>query len=137
VQKIYDQADPERRTFEVDVKLSQPDSRLSPGMTGELAFEMASKDKAIVIPSQAVQKGGDVFIVQDGHLKKATAQIGLRGIERSEVLSGVKPGEKVLISAPGDMKDGQRVRASYTDPIAAAGLNKPKVATDAFKGFKQ
>jgi HlyD family secretion protein len=137
VQKIYDQADPERRTFEVDVKLAEPDNRLSPGMTGELAFEMASKDKAVVIPSQAVQKGGDVFVVQDGHLKKATAQIGLRGIERSEVISGINAGEKVLISAAADMKDGQRVRTSYLDPATAAGLNKPKIAQDAFKGFKQ
>lgn len=137
VQKIYDQADPERRTFEVDVKLAEPDNRLSPGMTGELAFEMASKDKAVVIPSQAVQKGGEVFLVQDGHLKKATAQVGLRGIERSEVISGINAGEKVLISAAADMKDGQRVRTSYLDPATAAGLNKPKIAQDAFKGFKQ
>ena len=66
VKKIYDQADPERRTFEVDVKLLQPDDRLSPGMTGELAFEMGSKAKAVVIPSQAVQKGGGVFTIATG-----------------------------------------------------------------------
>ena len=137
VQKIYDQADPERRTFEVDVKMLEPDDRLSPGMTGELAFEMASRDHAIVIPSQAVQKGEAVFVVSDGRLKKANVEIGLRGIERTEVRSGIKPGEKVVVSAIGDLKEGQHVRTSYIDPVTAAGLNKPKVATDAFKGFKQ
>ena len=137
VDKIYDQADPERRTFEVDVKLLEPDERLSPGMTGELAFEMASRERAIVIPSQAVQKGGSVFVVQDGRLKKADVEIGLRGIERTEARSGIKPSEKVVISAIADLNDGQRVRTSYMDPTTAAGLNKPKAVTDAFKGFKQ
>ena len=136
VQKIYDQADPERRTFEVDVKLLQPDDRLSPGMTGELAFEMGSKAKAVVIPSQAVQKGGGVFTIADGRLKKVDVQLGLRGIERTEILSGLKSGDKIVISAASNLSDGQRVRISYLDPVAAAGLNKPKIADDSFKGFK-
>ncbi len=137
VQKIYDQADAERRTFEVDVKMLEPDERLSPGMTGELAFEMASRDHAIVIPTQAVQKGGSVFVVEGGRLKNAQVGLGLRGIERTEVRSGMKAGDKVVISAIADLKEGKRVRTSYLDPVSAAGLNKPKVATDAFKGFKQ
>ena len=135
VQKIYDQADPERRTFEVDVKLLEPDSRLSPGMTGELAFEMGSKAKAVVIPTQAVQKGGGVFTVSEGKLKKVDVTMGLRGIERTEIVSGLKPGDSVVISAAGDLAEGQRVRTSHLDPVAAAGLNKPKVVNDSFKGF--
>jgi RND family efflux transporter MFP subunit len=134
VARIYPQADPERRTFEVDVQIIDPDPRLSPGMTGELAFVMDAKERAVVVPSQAVQKGS-VYTVVDGHLKKLQADIGLRGIERSEVVTGVKPGDRIVISAIGDLQDGQRVRTSYTDPITAAGLNKPKVVNDNFKGF--
>jgi HlyD family secretion protein len=81
-----------------------------------------------------VQKGA-VYTVTDGRLKKLQADIGLRGIERSEVVTGVKPGDRIVISAIGDLQDGQRVRTSYTDPMTAAGLNKPKVANDNFKGF--
>lgn len=136
VQKIYDQADPERRTFEVDVQILQPDDRLSPGMTGELAFEMGSRERAVVIPSQAVQKGGGVFIVAKGKLERAVVEIGLRGIERTEVKSGMKNGDKVVISAIGDLEPGKRVRTEYVDPVTAAGVNKPKVVSDSFKGFK-
>jgi len=134
VARIYPQADPERRTFEVDVQIIDPDPRLSPGMTGELAFVMDAKERAVVVPSQAVQKGS-VYTVVDGHLKKLQADIGLRGIERSEVVTGVKPGDRIVISAIGDLQDGQRVRTSYTDPMTAAGFNKPKVVNDNFKGF--
>jgi multidrug resistance efflux pump len=46
VAKIYDKADPDRRTFEVDVKVDKRDERFAAGMTGELAFIMASKERA-------------------------------------------------------------------------------------------
>ena len=134
VVRIYPQADPERRTFEVDVQLAEPDQRLSPGMTGELAFVMDAKDSAVVVPSQAVQKGV-VYAVENGRLKKLAAEVGLRGIERSEIRSGVKPGDCIVISAVGDLQDGQRVRTSYPDPATAAGMNKPKQVNDNFKGF--
>lgn len=136
VHKIYDQADPERRTFEIDVKIIDPDPRLSPGMTGELAFEIGSKPKAVVIPSQAIQKGGGVFTVEDGKLKKLDVTLGLRGIERTEVVSGLTTGNTIVISAVGNLKDGRRVRTTRMDPVAAAGLNKPKAVNDSFKGFK-
>jgi dipeptidyl aminopeptidase/acylaminoacyl peptidase len=67
VMRVYDEADPNRRTFEVDVQLVPPDPRLAPGMTGELAFILASKDRAVVIPSQAVQIGS-VWLVRDNRL---------------------------------------------------------------------
>jgi multidrug efflux pump subunit AcrA (membrane-fusion protein) len=134
VARIYPQADPERRTFEVDVQIADPDQRLQPGMTGELAFVMDAKERAVVVPSQAVQKGA-IYTVENGRLKKLSAEIGLRGIERSEVLTGLKPGDRVVISTVGDIKDGQRVRTSYTDPATAAGMNKPKQVNDNFKGF--
>ena len=134
VQRIYPQADEARRTFEVDVKILEPDARLAPGMTGELAFILDQKDKAIVVPSQAVQRG-TVYTVENGLLKKLDVELGLRGIERVEVRRGLQPGQKVVISAIGELKEGDRVRASYMDPVTAAGLNKPKQKTDSFRGF--
>ena len=134
VVRIYPQADEARRTFEIDVRIVKPDSRFAPGMTGELAFIMAERARAIVVPSQAVQKGA-VYTVQDGRLKRLDLELGLRGIERTEVRAGLKPGERIVISALGDMEEGRRVRAAYTDPATAAGYNKPKAVNDNFKGF--
>jgi HlyD family secretion protein len=136
VVRIYPQADPERRTFEIDVRLAEPDEHLAPGMTGELAFIMDSKDRAVVVPSQAVQKNA-VYTVRDGRLHRVPdARVGLRGIERSEIVTGMKSGDRIVISAVGDLAEGQRVRTSYTDPVTAAGINKPKAKTDSFKGFQ-
>jgi len=132
--RIYPQADEARRTFEVDVQLIEPDDLLAPGMTGELAFIIDSKDKAVVIPSQAVQKG-EVFTVRDGRLTRLDVKLGLRGIERTEIRSGLKPGDRIVVSTVGELLEGRRVRTRYTDPATAAGSNRPKVVDDNFKGF--
>ena len=134
VTRVYDEADPNSRTFEVDVQLVPPDKRLAPGMTGELAFILASKDRAVVIPSQAVQDG-NVWVVRDGRLLKTTPQLGLRSVERVEVVSGLQPGDRVVISPIGSMSDGQHVRTSRVDPVVAADLNKQEVEEQPFKAF--
>ncbi len=134
VTRIYDEADPNRRTFEVDVQLEPPDKRLSPGMTGELAFIMASKERAVVVPSQAVQNGS-VWVVRDGRLVRSQAQVGLTSVERAEVVSGLAPGDRVVISPIGTVTEGKLVRTTWVDPLAAAGLNKQAVEEQPFKAF--
>ncbi len=135
VAKIYDKADPDRRTFEVDVKVDKRDERFAAGMTGELAFIVASKDRATVVPSQALQ-GGSIWIVRDGRLTRSDAKVGLKSVERVEIVEGLKPGERVVISPVQGMSEGQTVRPSFMDPTAAAALNKPTVSTENFKGFR-
>ena len=135
VTKIYDQADPERRTFEIDVHLNEPLNRMSPGMTGELAFITATKESAVVIPAQAVQSGS-IYLVRDNRLTSIPADVGIKSVERVEVLSGVEVGDRVVISPIVDLPQGKHVREQYMDPVSAAGLNKPAVASSGFKGFQ-
>ena len=125
VSKIYDKADPERRTFKVDVALVEPNDRMAAGMTGELAFVIAARDGAAVVPSQALQ-GKRLYTVREGKLAAADAQVGLTSIERVEVASGLNAGDRVVISPVAGLREGQPVRTKYMDPVAAAGLNKPK-----------
>jgi multidrug efflux pump subunit AcrA (membrane-fusion protein) len=125
VARIYDKADPQRRTFEVDVGIDKPDDRMAAGMTGELAFVVASKDRAAVAPRQALQ-GGKLYTVRDGRLAAVDGQVGLTSIERVEVLAGLDVGDRVVISPVAGLRAGQPVRTTFMDPTAAAGLNKPK-----------
>ena len=125
VARIYDKADPERRTFEVDVAPEQPNERMSAGMTGELAFVIDAHDSAAVVPSQALQ-GRKLYAVRDGKLTAVEARIGLTSVERVEVVEGLSVGDRVVISPVAGLHEGQRVRTAFMDPTAAAGLNKPK-----------
>lgn len=134
VSQIYDQADKQRRTFEVDVRLTAANDRLAPGMTGELVFILAEKESANVVPSQALQ-GGSIYLVRDGRVMKSTASVGLKSVERIEVVDGLRPGDRVIISPVGAAADGQVVRTRFVDPVEAAGLNKPAKIEEAFKAF--
>jgi hypothetical protein len=87
---------------------------------------MRSKEKAAVVPSQAVQ-GGGLYVVRDGRLTRAEGvELGVSGVERVEVTAGLRPGDRVVVSPVADLKPGQWVRDTYMDPDTAAGLNKPK-----------
>lgn len=135
VDKIYDKADPVRRTYEVDVRLPKPDPRFAAGMTGELDFIIAAKDKALVIPSQAAQ-GGYAWVVRDGRVYKTAITVGLTSVERVEITSGLTAGDRIVISPVQGLADGQAVRTTYTDPAIAAAINKPKEESSSFKGFQ-
>ncbi len=134
VTRIYDKADTERRTFEIDVALKIPNPNFAAGMTGELAFIMAEKDRAAVVPSQALQ-GGSIYVVKDGRLAKSNAAVGLKSVERVEVIDGILPADQVVISPIGEMKVGQCVRTESVDPLAAVNLNRKVVEKSNFKGL--
>ena len=135
VDQIYPKADPERRTFEVDVTFDKPQERLRAGMTGELAFILEDRPNVLLVPAQAVQAGA-IWSVRGGKLVKTDARPGIRSIERAEVLAGLKLGDTVVISPVSDLHDGQAVRiGSKLDPLVAANLNKPK-EVEVFKAFQ-
>ena len=126
VTDIYPKADPNRRTFEVDVSFLSPDPNLRAGMTGELAFIDRTADRALLVPSQAVQNNA-IWEVRHGRLTRTAAQVGLRSIEHAQVISGLNVGEQIVISPIGTLHEGQAVRiGSVMDPQAAADLNRPK-----------
>jgi multidrug efflux pump subunit AcrA (membrane-fusion protein) len=146
VKTIYQKADPQRRTFEVDVEIDRPTTRptsqpikgaelydqFSPGMTGELAFIEMAKKEAQILPRQALQ--GDAFyVVRGGKLDRVEAKAGVRNVTRVEVLGGIDRDALVMVSPVGTMKPGQAVRTQFIDPRVAADLNKPK-DVEVFKG---
>lgn len=146
VKTIYAKADPQRRTFEVDVEIvrpstmpatqaaAQPDryDRFAAGMTGELAFVEQQKQSASILPRQALQ-GDSFYIVKDGKIDKVAAQAGVRNVTRVEVLGGLDRDALVLLSPIGTLQVGEHVRTQFIDPRVAADLNKPS-DTEIFKG---
>ncbi|MDB5358416.1 MAG: efflux transporter, family, subunit protein [Phycisphaerales bacterium] len=142
VTKIYDKADADRRTFEVDVKVEPPKPerpddpplKLAAGMTGELAFVSRAKDRALIAPAQAFQ-GGAFYTVHNSRLTKLPdAAVGIRGVEWVELASGAKVGDTIVISPVSDLAEDASVRIMKMEPTAAAALNKPKAASG-FTGF--
>lgn len=121
VLRIYDEADSSRRTFEVEVGIDEPDPRLLPGMTGELAFIIAEKLDATIIPAQSAYENA-VYVVRDGRVKRLPATFGLRSVDRVEVLSELSLQELVVTGVVGAGTEGARVNTRFADPKQANGL---------------
>lgn len=129
VKTIYAEADASRRTFEVDVGVDAADERFQPGMTGELAFVLEERENARILPSHAVQ-GDVVYALREGRIRALDAKLGVRAVDRVEVLTGVEADDRVIVSTVTAGMVGGRARATEIDPRVAAGMDD-KVAEQA------
>ena len=119
VVKIYPEADRQKGTIKVEVKIIKPDlSTVRPEMSAKITFLVApaaaSQQPLVVIPKNtAITSGGQsyVWIVRDGLARRVPVLTG-RELESSvEVKRGLSGGETVIVSPPDSLKDGQPVTA--------------------------
>lgn len=123
VRTIYSEADASRRTFEVDIEILEPSDRFQPGMTGELAFVIEQKDRAMIVPSQAVQNGS-IYVLRGGKITKVEPKVGVSAVDRVEIISGLDLSESVIITPVTPDMVGKSAAASEVEPREAVGLNK-------------
>jgi hypothetical protein len=113
VTAVVGASDPMTRTS--IVKLSIPEgSGLAPGQFAHVRFDALGLT-ALAVPSASIQAQGQmdgVFVADQGLARLRWIQIGVRGRDRVQVLSGLKPGELVIVPVPEGLSDGQAVEAS-------------------------
>lgn len=108
VAEITPMGDVNAKTFRVKMALPD-DTPLRPGMSVEANIVTREKEKALLVPADAVQSSA-VFVVEGSRVKKRTVTIGIRGTRAVEVLDGLKEGERVASPATAALTDGARVR---------------------------
>ena len=67
----------------------------------------------MIVPKNAVlsRDGRDVvFVVQDGHAERRAVTVNDTQGDDSMLSAGVTAGEKVVVNAPADLKDGMAVK---------------------------
>jgi HlyD family secretion protein len=107
--------DRETREFLVDVHARQLPAQWTLGQRAEVFIETARNPAALVIPPQYVQWRGStsgVFVNERGKARWRTVALGVRGVDRIEIIQGLASGERVVtpLDPTRDLKDGQRVR---------------------------
>ncbi len=90
--------------FTVDVVLDQADpSWLRPGQRVQAWIKVAEANDAISVPNQAVfqsEAGTWVYRLDGAEFEKRSVEIGLRGPNRSEIISGLAAGDQVALIDP-------------------------------------
>jgi len=85
-------------------------------LSEEKAGAATQETRAIAsIPASAVRRDGDtdyVLVVKDDALERRAVRVGRTSSDSVELLSGVRPGERVVTSGDDQLSDGQRVRVN-------------------------
>ncbi len=98
VREIVPSVDPRTRTFLVKVCIDKSEG-LMPGMFGTIRVPLKSEKKVIIVPESAIIKTGQlesVVEVEGGRLLRRQIRSIDAGNGNREVISGLKPGQKIL-----------------------------------------
>lgn len=113
VSLIYPVIDERTRTFAVELKLSNPGSKVRPGMFARVTINFGT-EKHVVVPDRSVVKQSGsgsrfVFVYNDGKVKYTEVQLGRRIGNEYELLSGLSNGEQIVVSGLNKLQDGMEV----------------------------
>jgi RND family efflux transporter MFP subunit len=119
---IIPTADRSKATVKVRIGLDAKDDRIVPDMGVRVSFLEEKQHAApapqaprgVLVPAAAV-RGQDgrqvVFVVRDNRARLRSLTLGATLGDSRQVLSGLSPGEAVIVDAPADLKDDARVSA--------------------------
>jgi RND family efflux transporter MFP subunit len=103
------------RTMHTEVDVRNPDRVLIPGLYADADVALEHRDDIPAIPLQAINHEGDkttVFVVnRNSDLEDRTITLGIQTATDAEVVSGLNPGEQIVVSDRSGLKPGQKVHA--------------------------
>lgn len=106
--------DPTSRSFAVEIKLPQR-ATLRPNMTAIIKIANYTNNAAITLPVKAIQRSEDgdyVYLNVNGKAKRAPVKVGVTYGGQSEILSGIKVGDKVITDGVTDVEEGDKVKVT-------------------------
>ncbi|MCY7353249.1 MAG: efflux RND transporter periplasmic adaptor subunit [Cytophagaceae bacterium] len=113
VYAIEPQVDPTTRTIRLRARVPNPNYALSPGQFAKVRLELSSTPEALMIPSQAVIPGArekKVAIARNGKAAFVTVETGVREASTVQILSGIQPGDTLIISGMMQLKPNAAIK---------------------------
>ena len=108
------------RTVEVEVEFVSPpnDENLLVGYSADVEIVHATRDNVLRIPTQTLLEGKRVLLYgPDGVLEERTVTTGLANWEKTEITSGLKEGDQIVLSLDrAGVKAGARVQPEAAKP---------------------
>lgn len=99
-------------TLLLEVDVNNPTGQLLPGSYVSVHLKMPSQIKAVTVPSNALlfrEEGLRVAVVRNGHAELVPITIGRDFGKAVEVVSGLRPGEPVILNPPDSLISGSAV----------------------------
>ncbi len=109
--------DPSSTTVEIWLEADNPHGELTPGSSVAASIVVRKVADALVVPDSAVLAGGDggsrVMVVDAGGIAYSRpVTTGIRNAGLVEILSGLRPGEQVIVGGAYGLPDKTKVKAT-------------------------
>jgi HlyD family secretion protein len=118
IKEISPEANRQKATVQIKVKVSKPDDFLRPEMNASVAFLSDAKPAAassaaaapvVMVPAGAVRDNA-VFVLLDGKAVRKPVKVGAASSGSVRIEQGLIGGEDLIADPPADLKDGAKVR---------------------------
>lgn len=99
--------------FPVEILIDNKDGKLRAGMYATAVFSREGAQEALIIPREAFVgsvSDNKVFVTENGQARLTSIQSGVNYGDKVEVLSGLKPGDQVVVSGQINLLDGTAVK---------------------------
>ncbi len=117
--------DPMTRTQEVRLRFDNPGEILKPGMFADARIYASPIQDAVSVPLEALIQTGDgarvVVALSGGLFDAREVTAGIESGERVQILSGLKPGEHVVISGQFLLDSEESLRGGFNRLSAGGG----------------
>jgi RND family efflux transporter MFP subunit len=110
---VYPTVDQSTHTFPVEVTISNPGQKVRPGMFARATVNFGDKNH-VLVPDEALVKqigAGDryVYVYKGGKVSYNKVELGKHIGEKYEIISGVNPGDDVVIAGQSRLANGKEV----------------------------
>jgi RND family efflux transporter MFP subunit len=114
VKRFSEEVALDTRTMHTEVQVLNPNHVLMPGLYAEATLTLEHKQNALSLPLQAVSLANGkatVFLVNaDNILEEREVVTGFQTADDIEIVSGLKLGDRVVVSDRSSLKSGMRVK---------------------------
>jgi multidrug efflux pump subunit AcrA (membrane-fusion protein) len=100
------------RSERVELDVYNPDNQLAPGMYADVLFDTQGVPNSLTVPRSAVVTSTErkyVLVVRQGKVVKIDVRTGNENATSIEVIGELKAGEKVIVNADDEIKEGTAV----------------------------
>jgi len=113
ISRFADKLDEQTRTMHTEVDVKNPELLLVPGMYASATLTLSAKKNVVTVPVEAVDRNGDKASVdvidKDRRVQTRPIALGIDTPNRIEVVSGLQPGDLVVLGNRSQLKPGAQV----------------------------
>lgn len=116
VSLISPTVDSNTRTFKAEITISNPESRILPGMFGRVTLNMGTENRVVVPDKSVVKQAGSgnyyIYVYKDGKVSYNKVELGQRTGDKYELISGIESGSDVVVSGQARLVNGCEVEVA-------------------------